>query len=306
MRSALYVLATFFVAILFTSTSFADGFGLFQRNNVCTSQNCVQPVRVVHPQRVVRRVVHPQRIVHQPVVQQQQVVRKQVQTKVQNQTTVVNNLVGIPVPVTYSEPIAAQGTTIYGYSSLADSYNQVDLGLLYNQAARLTDQAQQLAGQAHMDFSALVQAEGQNRAEVAKILAQGQAAQAALTATKGEPSQPIVRQFSFRVTQGENGQLEVEKIEEEPQSFDLATPDDVAQNVSQLLRNQCVSCHNSDNAQGGLNLLEAITDDQQRKILNRVTTDDLSLRMPRNPDGTAGSRLSSEELGLLFRAMSPQ
>lgn len=238
----------------------------------------------------------------QPVQQQ---VTKQVETKVQNQTTVVNNLVGIPVPVTYSEPISAQGSTVYGYSSVSDAYGQADLGLLYNQAARLTDQAQQLAGQAHMDFSALVQSEAQNRVEVAKILAQGQAAREALQASRGEQTQPIVRRFEFKVTQDENGELKVEKIEKaeskQPENFDLATPD--TNNVSQLLKTKCVSCHNNDNAQGGLNLLDAISNEQQRAILNRVITDDLDKRMPRKPDGTAGQRLTVDELGVLFRAM---
>ena len=91
--------------------------------------------------------------------------------KKEQTTTVINNLIGIPVPVQYNQPIAQQGTTVYGYSTVAESYGNVDLGLLYNQAARLTDQAQQLAGQAATDFQSLVQAEGQNRAEVAKIIA---------------------------------------------------------------------------------------------------------------------------------------
>jgi len=245
-------------------------------------------------------VQHVQHVQHvaQPVIQ------RQVETKVENQTTVVNNLVGIPVPVTYNEPITAQGSTVYGYSALSDSYSNIDLGLLYNQAARLTDQAQQLAGQAHMDFSAIVQSEGQNRAEVAKILAQGQAAREALSASRGSELQPITKSFAFKVSQGSNGELKVEKIEKtsgsEPENFDLATPD--IKDVSQLLNNKCVSCHNSNNAQGGLNLLGEISEDQQDSILKRVTTDNLDKRMPRNSDG-AGQKLSIDELSVLFRAM---
>ncbi len=113
----------------------------------------------------------------------------------EHKTTVVNNLIGIPVPVQYNQPIASQGTTVYGYSTVAEAYGNVDLGLLYNQAARLTDQAQQLAGQAAADFQTLVQTEGQNRAEVAKIIAQGQAAREALSAAKGPSG--LVQHSSF-------------------------------------------------------------------------------------------------------------
>lgn len=219
---------------------------------------------------------------------------------VQSQTTVVNNLIGIPVPVQYSEPIAAQGTTVYGYSSLAESYNQVDMGLLYNQAARLTDQAQQLAGQASVDFSALVQAEGQNRAEVAKILAQGQAAREALSASKGEQLQlQTSKSFSFKVTQDTTGDMKVEKI----QDFNLVTPNTA--NISDLLTTRCIACHKSDTKQGNLDLSGEISSAQQIAILKRVTTDDLEKRMPRRVDGTAGAKLTLDELNTLFNAMGP-
>lgn len=241
-------------------------------------------------------------------------------TKTKTQTTVVNNLVGIPVPVTYNQPIAAQGTTVYGYSSLAESYDKLDMGLLYNQAARLTDQAQQLAGQAATDFSTMVQIEGQNRAEVAKILAQGQSARQALEAAgsaRSSSSQTQQRTFSFRVTQ-ENGEINVEKLEDSEQGhsdaaheFSLSGAQSGAQNansdsVSELLKNKCVSCHGNSTANGDLNLEQPITEEQQRAILNRVTTDDLSKRMPRNPDGGAGQKLSVDELQILFGAMGGQ
>jgi len=231
-------------------------------------------------------------------------VQEVAQPQVQNTTTVVNNLIGIPVPVNYTEPITAQGSTVYGYSSVTQAQGALDMGLLYNQAARLTDQAQQLAGQAATDFAALVQAEGQNRAEVAKIIAQGQAARMALEATQGHPPQLIQRTFAFRVTQGADGQMKVEQIQsQQPQDFSLMSSS--ATNVSDLLKQRCVSCHGNAKASGNLNLEVAISDAQQRAILERVTTEDHARRMPRNPDGTAGAKLSIDELRLLFNAMAP-
>lgn len=273
-------IATLAVAFTFlTSTALADGWRRVQNScGICSYQ------RVVTPQKV--------------------------EVKPTNNTTVVNNLIGIPVPVSYNQPVAAQGSTVYGYSSVADTYGKVDMGLLYNQAARLTDQAQQLAGQAATDFAALVQAEGQNRTEVAKILAHGQAARQALEATQGKPQQLTQRTFAFRVTQGSDGKLKVENLtDDKPQTqekpktdFELSSGG-AAQNISDLLTNKCVTCHGNAKAQGNLNLEQAISDEQQRKILVRATTDDLDKRMPRNADGTAGQKLNVDELRLLFNAM---
>jgi len=250
----------------------------------------------------------------QNVVQAAAVVPAQVQAE--TQTTVINNLVGIPVPVDYTQPIQAQGTTVYGYSALAESYDQVDLGLLYNQAARLTDQAQQLAGQAAVDFSTLVQAEAQSRAEVARIIAQGQAAKQALDAAGGYSAQQVQqRTFAFKVTQKSNGEVQIEELTSETEQPTEESSDSVesfklseAQSndgdaLSQLLVNKCAKCHNNSISQGGLNLEQPVSFAMQQEILSRITSNDLEKRMPRNDDGTPGDKLSVEELRLFFRAM---
>ena len=240
----------------------------------------------------------------------QRVIIQEEPLRTEIQTTVINNLVGIPVPVTYSQPIAAQGSTIFGYSATAQAYGQLDMALLYNQAARLTDQAQQLAGQAATDFATLVQAEGQNRAEVARIIAQGQSARQALTAASGfQPQQIQQNTMAFRVTQGADGKLSIETIEatkttHDPQNFELSGAQGIIQNVSDLLKQRCVSCHGNAKVTGDLNLELPITDAQQIAILKRITTDDLTKRMPRGPDDTAGQKLNIDELRLLFNAMS--
>lgn len=225
----------------------------------------------------------------------------QVVEQVIPQTTIVNNLIGIPVPIQYDQPLSVQGSTVYGYSSVAEAHGSVDLGVLYNQAARLTEQAQQLAGQAHSDFSSLVQIEGNNRTEVAKIIAQGQAAREALSAVRVESSisSPQFRTFSFKVSSTQSGDIHVEKMMPEDEKFDVVGNKD----VSSLLTDKCVSCHNSSNAQGGLNLLDDISSDQQESILSRVITDDLTKRMPRNADGSVSPRLSVGELKILFNSM---
>lgn len=102
----------------------------------------------------------------------------------------------------------ANGSTLYGYtySAVRDLYGDNNLGTLYQQAARLTQNAQTLAGQATTDFSDLVGREGTSRARVAEILAKAQAAQMALQAANPQPRQQVEqRTFSFRVEQGADG-----------------------------------------------------------------------------------------------------
>lgn len=218
---------------------------------------------------------------------------------VKKETTIVNNLIGIPVPVQYTQPIAQQGTTVYGYSTVAEAYGNVDLGLLYNQAARLTDQAQQLAGQAAADFQGLVQAEGQNRAEVAKIIAQGQAARDALHAAKGPPPANLQRAFTFRVVQDAKGEMKIEKIESGSNSpdFNLSSVKQ-GTNISDVIKTRCISCHGDQKAAGGLNFLQAITDAQQQRCLELITESDPQKRMPKG-----APKLSVAEMSAFFQAM---
>ncbi len=249
--------------------------------------------------------VYQQPVYTQPVYQQP-VYTPPAQVVKEQKTTVVNNLIGIPVPVQYSQPIAAQGTTVYGYSTVAEAYGNVDLGLLYNQAARLTDQAQQLAGQAAADFQTLVQTEGQNRAEVAKIVAQGQAARDALHAAKGPAGVAQAQQFrafTFQVIQDGAGAMKVEPVMQPGSTPDFSLGGSSPQkakavaNISDTLKARCVSCHGSQKQSGGLNFEQPITDAQQLSVLERITTKDVARRMP--PKG----ELSVTELNAFFQAM---
>lgn len=277
-----------FLALISFSTSVVANDFLLRRNSRCVNGRCSTVNRVV-AQKVVA-----------PVVQQAQA-----------QTTVVNNLVGIPVPVTYSQPLQAQGTTIYGYSAYAQNYNNVDLSLLYNQAARLTDQAQQLSAQANQSFASMVQYETEKQAEIAKIIAQGQAARQALEAAAGQPLKVQNQSFSFKITQDSNGDFKVEQIksdsDSEPQAnaldakvqdFEL-TDSQKELEVSNILKQSCVKCHSNSKSLGGLNLEQAITADQQLSILDRIQTDDPSIRMPKG-----GKKLSDEHIALIKQVLA--
>lgn len=68
------------------------------------------------------------------------------------------------------------GSTLYGYSlsTLADLYGKDDIAALFQQAARLTENAQGLAGQANQGFNERLGQESASRARVAEIVALGQ------------------------------------------------------------------------------------------------------------------------------------
>lgn len=160
---------------------------------------------------------------------------------------------------------ASQGTTPYAYTQeFSSSYGAVDIASLYNQAGRLATQAQELAGQAGSDFSALALQEGANQAEVAKILAQGHAASQALAAAKGEPSQPAqIRTFTFNVSS--SGEVELVPGAETHTKFEVVATGEFG---------KCIQCHTGDEPKGGFNLSNGIPDEMKDKVLTRILLPD--------------------------------
>lgn len=202
-----------------------------------------------------------------------------------------------------SATYAPQGATVYGYSNFAARYPQVDLQGLYNQADRLTTQAQTLAGQAAADFSALVAQETDGQARVASILAQGEAAERALLAARGEPQQPQWREVKISARVSSDGQVELQPIEEPGQTQALG---DQTVTLDAVIETRCIACHSGDEPKGGLDLSARATwegtgrTEKLAKILARVTTNDPSKRMPRGSDGHEGEPLSVDELRTFF------
>ncbi len=70
-----------------------------------------------------------------------------------------------------------------------------------------------------------------------------------------------------------------------------------AVNISDVLKNKCVTCHGSQKQTGGLNFETPISDAQQASVLERITTKDATRRMP--PKG----ELTVTELNAFFQAM---
>ena len=241
--------------------------------------------------------------VQQVCVQQQQAV-VQAAPVFHQAAPIVNTVVGVPVPVLYNAPIAQQGSTVYGYVQPGLSYtapNTVDLALLYNQANRLTEQAQQLAAQANSDFQALVKLEAQNQQQ--RYQTQGNF-QIILKVENGQVS---VQEPYKLITpqQSECPSAVCEPPAMPPAASAQAMPSQASSVLSldSIVQNKCYQCHNAKNSKGGLSFDVPIGADMQQSILERITTTDPSLSMPRNADGSVAKRLDKAELDIFYQAM---
>lgn len=188
-------------------------------------------------------------------------------------------------------PHAEQGSTVYGYSQISQPYGNIDVAALYQQSSRLTQNAQTLAGQAHSDFTAAVREQGAAVRDVAEIQAIGQTAAAIVQSLKSDPA-TFSREFQFSVTQGNDGQVQV-------QPMAGAAVDPV-----KLLQDRCVSCHSGKEPKGGvdLTLWPNFSRDQRRAVFDAVTHADPAKRMPLGPGGQAGAPLELPEIESLMRA----
>jgi mono/diheme cytochrome c family protein len=198
------------------------------------------------------------------------------------------------------QPYAQQGSTVYGYSSVAESYGNLDLAALYNQAGRLAEQSLNLSSNATGGFQSLVSAEGAQRAEVARIIAQGQSAREALLAAKADPqSANIKREFRFEATVGQDGRVNLQQ--KDVGSHELGS----WQALAGLIGESCLKCHNDEKRQGGLSLArpEALTVGERQAVLSRIVHTDPAKRMPLAADGSPGRPLSVEDIQTWFQTL---
>lgn len=223
---------------------------------------------------------------------------KQVNVPVAPAVTVVNNLIGVPVPIAYQQPIAAQGSSVYSVAP-AQLVQPVDYLKVLQQAERLAQQSQALTSDATSGFLSLAQETNAGQQRVAEIIASGQAAAAALTATKPQAIQQIRSQsLTFKLSQGMDGAWKVD-----PHSAQAVTSakDPVAFR-SALTEGGCITCHSGQNAKGKLNLadLASLTTDQAASIVERATTADTSKRMP---PADSGKVLSPAALRVILNTL---
>jgi hypothetical protein len=261
MRTILFLIAALAVS---TFAPDADAGGFFRGRSSCFTGHCVTP-------HVVKQFVHADPIV----------VREQIPVTTFN---IVNN-------VPNALPLSPQGNSAYGYSSLSlSNYAQaVDPTLLFNQASKLTENAQQLAGQGFSQYSSLAAQQLQGQVAVAKVQAQGQAAVAALQAAQAEQSSSTTLQtFSFKATVDQAGKMTVEPVENHPADPGPAPNTDRVQLLSLVLENRCLRCHSGNDPKGGFSIGEGLTAEKLRKAqLHVLGFADPAMPPPSSDEGKA-------------------
>jgi hypothetical protein len=222
----------------------------------------------------------------------------------------------------FQGPLAQQGTSVYGYDSVASVYPDVDLKVLYNQANNLALGLQTLTGQSTQGFQELVSQKEANMAEVARIIARGQAAAQVLemlkdqplsTKTKSEFTIRQDRQGSWKLVPGSDpgalppddllpGQPPPEPVPpQQPVDLDAAS----AQQLKAVIQTRCAACHDATAKMGGLDMTNFLDmpDGRKREIVGRLVTDDPAKLMPKAADGgPAQEPLPLNEITLFFRA----
>lgn len=182
------------------------------------------------------------------------------------QVKVINNLIGVPVPVHYDHLIARQGKTVFGYSNVVGNYADVDLALLFDKAERLASQAQSLSSSATSEYAQLVQTYSNSRANSADIQAAAQA-------------------IALVLSQRQQDQATFQTIGQAQSASDWQG----------VLASRCAQCHDKYNGNA------ALSDEDWDRILDRVSHAEPSKRMPLASDkASPGEPLSVTELKLLF------
>jgi hypothetical protein len=221
------------------------------------------------------------------------------------------------VPYTNRSPYlgtyGANARTIYSYSSVKDLYGGNDVNTALQQVNRLALNAQQMGGQATQDAMQVIGREGDNRRDVARILAAGQAAQEVLKAAQ-EPHQ---REESRGVIQRDDAQQSQEEYEDDPrlqqvdprlqqrqqqqQSPRPVQPRGQGQGKASLpfaAAAKCIQCHGPSKQEGKFSILayEGMSrKEKAERVWPRLTTRDKQHRMPKD-----GDPLTPEEMMEFF------
>lgn len=206
-----------------------------------------------------------------------------VQKVVQDRVQVNVQIVGVPVPISYQQPIAQGGSTSYGYSTAAEIYGDVDLPLLFDRAERLASQAQQLSASATSGYLDLAESERSRREKAAEIIAAGQAIRDVLSQTK------VSRIQTAGVQTRVEARANVQGVPDVPQP--------PAETAAQVVNQYCVRCHGQEAPKAGFDITSPqLTAEQWLEVLDRVSSPDPERHMP--PAGEP--QLTVQERRLLF------
>lgn len=215
-------------------------------------------------------------------------------------------------------PVAAQGKTVAGYDLFAEDDRLVDLKILYNQVANNVSSVIDLNGRAVDSHIALVQLESDKQNERAALKARAAAA-IEFAKALNTPGSKTETNLSFMLQQredgtiimtpqpgnGAGGEIDVDAgagLDGAGGGLEFTEADQQA--LMGVIQRRCVSCHNPDNAKGGLDMTQflALDGDAMETIIERLETDDPDLLMPRAANGGPGEPLPFGEILLFNKA----
>lgn len=169
----------------------------------------------------------------------------------------------------YPQPVAAQGTTLYGLSSTFSA--SLDTQATLNLSARLADSSLELARQANNNVATLAA----HDLEVKKILAAGIANAQTVAAANSGP-------LSIKATIS-GGSVRVEQLEAVANG-QAQSSDDV---IQALANKYCVKCHGGASPKANLDLtnMAAFSVKDLHNISQYLVSNDPAVLMPRGADG---------------------
>lgn len=210
----------------------------------------------------------------------------------------------LPQTLSGFQPLSRQGPSIWGYTytrsdtygqqptyqDFAAAYSQDDSQVL-NEAGRLTEQAQQLAGEAHGHYLQLAGIKSESKKQIAAIFARGVVAAQVLRSLDGPPLANTTQTFTL-------------SSQFDPATGRVVTPQ--AQNGSLspattamldvIKGSNCLNCHSPGPKlkEGMPNLTLVLTFNSQQfgKILDAVGNPDEKKRMPLSADLSPGIPLA--------------
>ncbi len=167
--------------------------------------------------------------------------------------------------------------TLYGYSyqTVKEAYGALDVNQLFQTQARLAAGTKEAMAEANAAFASNVGVVTDAQARVQEILAKGKAVEASLIAANAQGSAK-----STTTTTVIQPNVVANVSDPSMQAFlrDVAGP-------------ACASCHTGPKAKGNVDITQyaSFTPQQKAVVLDRITTADMSKRMPRLADGKPGS-----------------
>lgn len=189
-----------------------------------------------------------------------------------------------------SSPYGVAGAT--GYGAAAYTGNPwADVSTLYRQHYMLAQQQNAGAAQATDAHGKLVANEALIQAQATNF---NTLAQALTAAMMGPQPVPKLESLQFQVTTNAQGQPVLQAAMPTQQGgFQEAM-----NALSPILTNKCISCHSGETPAGKIDMSGQLSKLQLQAMADAVD----SSKMPINPDGTPGERLSHEERDLFDEA----